>query len=262
MPVSQPTSMPSGSNQAEKFSRCCSARISVGAINATWCPASTTSAAARGRDHGLARADVPLHEAQHRLARPHVLAELAEHALLRAGRGEPERRAQRPTDRPGGVGNGRRSPHGGPGPEEAESEAVGDELLEREPAVGGMGTGHQRLDVRLGGRSVHDAERRGELGQVRVGPLVEHEGSRQPVDERALVEAGERLLGQTPERALLDALGGRVERRQRVLERTGRVVRGTHAVLGVDHLEHAGAAPHLPEALQPGAARSNWRTWV
>ena len=46
LPVSQATVMPSGASQPTSFFRCCSARISVGAISAHCQPASMTTAAA------------------------------------------------------------------------------------------------------------------------------------------------------------------------------------------------------------------------
>ena len=48
--------------------RCWRARISVGAISAAWRPASTTCGHGEQRDHGLARADIALEQAQHALA--------------------------------------------------------------------------------------------------------------------------------------------------------------------------------------------------
>ncbi len=45
-PVSHPTEMPSGWNHSENCVACCSDRSSVGAINATWKPASITGSAA------------------------------------------------------------------------------------------------------------------------------------------------------------------------------------------------------------------------
>ena len=46
LPASQATRRPRGSSQARKLPRCCSASSSVGAISATWRPASTALAAA------------------------------------------------------------------------------------------------------------------------------------------------------------------------------------------------------------------------
>ena len=201
------------------------------------------------RDHRLARADVPLHEAEHRLAPRHVRPELGEHPLLRAGRNEVEARAQTPGGLARGPDRGRVT-HLRAGAQEPEPEPVGDELLEGEPPVRRVQPGQQRLHVRLRRRAVHDPERLGQLGQR----ALRNQPPRQPVDEGTLVEEGQRLFGQPPEHALLHPVGRRVERRQRVVERPRRVVRTAHAVLGMHHLEHARPAPRFPEALQPGTA--------
>ena len=66
LPVSQATVMPSGASQPTSFFRCCSARISVGAISAHCQPASITTRRGERGDHGLARADVALQQAMHR----------------------------------------------------------------------------------------------------------------------------------------------------------------------------------------------------
>ncbi len=46
LPASQTGSMPSGASHALNVRKCCSARISVGAISATWCPDSIAASAA------------------------------------------------------------------------------------------------------------------------------------------------------------------------------------------------------------------------
>ncbi|CFN70475.1 Uncharacterised protein [Bordetella pertussis] len=46
LPLSQATATPSGSSQPTSLRKCCSARISVGAINATWASQAMACAAA------------------------------------------------------------------------------------------------------------------------------------------------------------------------------------------------------------------------
>ena len=67
LPVIQAMFTPSGCNHAASLRKCCSARISVGAISATWAPAAMAWSRGDGRDHGLAAAHVALQQAMHRI---------------------------------------------------------------------------------------------------------------------------------------------------------------------------------------------------
>ena len=69
--------------------RCCSARISVGAISATCRPFSSATSAGHHRHRGLARPDVALQQPVHRPGLLHVLDDVPQRRSL--ARGEPER---------------------------------------------------------------------------------------------------------------------------------------------------------------------------
>ena len=66
LPVSQATVTPSGASQPTSLRRCCSARISVGAISAHCQPASIATRGGERRDDRLAGADVALQQPVHR----------------------------------------------------------------------------------------------------------------------------------------------------------------------------------------------------
>ncbi len=65
-PDSSATVTPSGRNQASSVRQCCSASSSVGAISAACRPLPTRARGGGRGDHGLAAADVALHQPHHR----------------------------------------------------------------------------------------------------------------------------------------------------------------------------------------------------
>ena len=143
------------------------------------------------RDDGLARADVALHEAQHRVRQREVAAHFLDHAPLRAG--EPEAGAREQAirqlaacgDRPGGITADRIA-------QLAQRELVREQLLEGEAPLRGMPAGVEHRQPGIRRRAMHVVQRLDEAGQAEVAqrpPAAE-------VGQFAAAGSRERLRGQ------------------------------------------------------------------
>jgi hypothetical protein len=93
--------MPSGSSQPISLAKCCSARISVGAISAHCQPASMAMAGGQRGHHRLAAAHVALQQAVHGHGARQVARDFLAHAPLRAGQLKRQGRQQRSCRPPG-----------------------------------------------------------------------------------------------------------------------------------------------------------------
>ena len=95
LPVCISTFTPSGSNHFEKFRKCCSARISVGAISATLKPLSNAINALHAATAVLPEPTSPCNKTPHRMRAAHVRADFAQHFRLRFRQFETEFREKR-----------------------------------------------------------------------------------------------------------------------------------------------------------------------
>ncbi len=156
----------------------------------------------RQRRHDrLARADVALQQAMHRIGRRHVGADLVPHALLRAGEREAETLAQardERSSRPHREAPGSRRPRAQDGEPELEQQ----EVVEGEPA-------HRALTLGVGGREMRLPHR---LRQRRQ-PATHARGLGQ-----RLLDGGAELLDHLPhqatQRALRQSFGRGVHRHE------------------------------------------------
>ena len=205
--------------------------------------------AGRGRGHhGLAGADVALHQAQHRRARREVGGDFAEHAFLGAGQRERQAGTQagkqgvRRCDRIGRIAANFLA-------QQAQRQLVREQFLERQPALRRVAARGEQLDIGAGRRPVHIGQRLDQGRQLEFG----QQARRQVVGERAVVDGLERLGREDAQPSLLHAVGGRIDRGQRVLDALG--VEAVRApVLRVGDLQAQRAASRLAIQAQPHAA--------
>ena len=182
------------------------------------------------RDHGLAGADVALHQAQHRHRPREVGADFAEDPLLRRGQGEGQLRAQLQGQHVAHQRRGRMRLPRDPLP--AHAEVVRQQFLHREPALRGMGAGQQRLDIGIARRPVH-----GEQGFAQPRqPLAVQPPARQQLQHLVAGKAIERVRDQPLQRRGTDAFHRRIHGIEAVAERVASVV-AEHRVAGMHDLQ-------------------------
>jgi hypothetical protein len=130
-------------------------------------------------------------------------------------------------------------------PEHPQTQLMGQQLFKRQSSLGGM-PGARKAAIRLVGR--RPMQQPHGVCQRRHLEFLEHPW-RQQFLQAAVPELRQRLLGQVAPAQLMHPLGGRIDRRQRLLDLRGRVV--PHPLdLGMDDLEAARPAAHLAETPQ------------
>ena len=196
----------------------------------------------KGRDEGLAAADIALHQPQHRLGDFQVRLDFLEHALL--GRRRPKRqRGEEPAfERAGGDEGPSRILLNAPS-QEFQGQLVRQELLECEPSLRRMASVEEQLDRCIGWRPMHVLQRLPQARQLRA--LEKRRG--QPVREVLGGSLVEGRAHQLTEPSLSESLGPGVNRSQMLV--------GTHcfrdvgpAVFRMHDLEARRAATHFAEA--------------
>ena len=199
-------------------------------------------------DDGLARADVALHEAQHRVWRREVAAHFRNDAALRAREREAGAREQALReraargDRPGGVAADEVA-------QPAQRQLVREQLLEGEAALRRVSARLEHGQLRVGRRPMHVLQRLVQGRQAK--PLQDLH--RQEIRQLADASGRERLRGQVAQPPLLESLGDRVDRRERILDGLG-IRRAGVAVLRVHDLGPVLAAAHFAETGEARAA--------
>ena len=212
------------------------------------------SAAAHGTrrrcrgDHGLAAADIALHESHHRLVEREVGVDVGERASLRTGQCVRQAGDEAGLE-PGGIGErpggvlvcvGAQPPH---------HHLVCQQFLEGEPLLCRVAARVELIERGVERWPVHEAQgvaqRRQAGWQRQVG--------RQPVAHPRGLEFVQRLADQHPQPALCHALGHRINRRQRILRRS--FVGRDAPVLGMHHLESDRTPAYLTEAADACPAR-------
>ena len=196
-----------------------------------------------GGDHGLAGADVALHQPQHRPRLHQILRHLDQHPLLRASERERQLRLQRRLRLREGWQQRRRPALHLPA-QQAHTQLVREQFLAAQAVLRGMGLGHQLAGVGVVGRLV-DASQRGE----RVRHRQAGQGRQQDAVARGEIE---RLADQLAQRRLAQAGGERIDRRQRGFARQLLGALGD-PVFRVHHLRAARAAAHPAVSAQPAA---------
>ena len=197
-------------------------------------------------DHGLARSDVALDQAHHRVWCLEIVEDLGDDTLLCAR--EPERQVgDEVADLGLAAGQRNRGLGLGECPEVAQAEVVGQQLLEREASLARVRACQQPPDVGVGWGPVQVADG---VGQRRQAELVDRAGRQQLVG-RVLRHAAQRLVGQVPQPALLYALGRGVDGGQRI--RCRAALLSQQAVFGMNHLEAGAALANLAEAVDAHA---------
>ncbi len=201
------------------------------------------------RDDRLAGADIALHQAQHRARSPEVGLDLGGHADL----GLRQREADG-LEQPGGElsGHGQRPARIAADlvSQCAQAQLLREQFLEGQAALRGMAAILQQFEARGRRRAVQELQR---FAQTRHVHFMLQFG-RQQVRQLAVGERRERLRGQVPEAALLDALSRGIHRRQRIHDRL-LVRRIGQPVFRVHDLESDRTAADFAEAAQPRAAR-------
>ena len=201
------------------------------------------------RDHGLAGADVALHEPHHRVLVREVPRDFLPDPALRTG--ELERQASETSfDEVRARGQRPRVVAIGLLAQQPQADLVREQFLERETPLRRVPALVQRGDVGVRWRPVHVAERRLERRQSNRAEHVR----RNPVAQAAARELRQRQPRQHAHASLLDAFRRRIHRRQalvRVRLDAGRDL----PVLRVHDLEAARAEARFAEAAQAGAAR-------
>src|SRR5881628_1723820 len=241
-PVSSTGSMPSGAASGRTVSKCCSASSSVGAISTAWWPASMTVSAARSATSVLPLPTSPWRSRRIGCgaARSAAISAKARSCAPVGRKGR--RRCSAGTRR---VDGGKAVP--GSAPSERQPELEEEELVEDERAVGERARLAERLEVRLGSRRVHVAERAGEVDHA----LARRDRGR---------ERARHALGELLDRRLRDAPHRPGVHRGRLLvdghdaRQRGRVLVGAEDLhLGVDDALGTAAERRLDPAVHDEA---------
>ncbi len=203
-----------------------------------------------GGHNCLARSHVTLHQAQHGYRLRQVMTDLPGHPPLRAG--EFERQSiQEPGHQPTIPAVERqRLPGLDLRPQPEKTEMVGQQFLHHQAVPRRMALLHESAEIRTGRGPMQHPQGLVDLGKL---VLAEHR-FRQPFVHRMAIQHGHGLLAQAPQPGLLDALGERVDRRQRGLV-PGRQRAGIDLVFRVVDLKAGAAGPDLAEAAHPRPRR-------
>ena len=199
-----------------------------------------------GSDRRLAGAHVALQQTLHRLAAGQVVIDFGDDAILRTSQDEAERGAQAGAQGAGADGRRAEAPPGQA--QAAQTDLVGQQLLEHQAPLCGVARIGEQRDIRVGGRAMDEAQGGSEIGQCESGREVGgHE-----VRHRAVLEQREGLFGQPPQAHLVQTLGSRVDGCQRGRDRA-RLVRIDDLHLGMDHFERVRSAPRFAVAAHAAA---------
>ena len=190
------------------------------------------------RDHGLAAADVALHQPQHRHGPCEVGADLAVHALLRARQCKGQRRAQRLDAGLAAQWRGAMRLHRDALATQAQ--VMRQQLFDREPALRGVLAREQRLQVGVRRRAMQREQRIAQGRQARAERLARGHRTRQQFERGVIGKRLQRLPDQLAQRRGPHALDRGIDRVQAVAQR-GILACGEHAVTRVHHLQ-----PELP----------------
>jgi hypothetical protein len=198
-------------------------------------------------DQGLARADIALQQALHRMRRREVGGDLRAHPRLRP-RGTERQRFEQSRGQQGA----RRQRHRRLGtarePGAAQRELLHQQLLELHALPGGMLALLEREGVGVGRGMVQRMQGLGEAGQ----PQAVQPGGRQQFVERLALQ---RLCDQLAQGDLADAGGGGIDRGERI----GQRLAGRHgAQARMHHLEPEEAAARLAEQAHAPARRERF----
>ena len=188
------------------------------------------------RNHGLARADIALDQAQHRLAAGNVVIDFREYTQLRLRQLEWKRFQEClapllvEADR-------RRRNRAQTAPQTAHADLVREQFVEREATLRRMRSREQRRHVSVIRRCMHQTQGSTKTGQLGVAPdrLGHH------IEHAVFRQGGNGKLCKARQRRLPKSLAGRIYRRQRALEwRVGLHTLVTrmhhlHAVRGLAH---------------------------
>ena len=149
-PVSSAMRNRDASSRRRMVMKCCSARISVGAMNATWKPFSIATSAAISATIVLPGADVSLQQPVHRLRPLHVVDDLGDHLFLIAGELERQHAARRLADLVGDDDRARLPLRFGLPPAQHQAELKQEELFEDQPPLRRRAKRVQLVDRRAG----------------------------------------------------------------------------------------------------------------
>ena len=195
------------------------------------------------RDHGLAAADIALHQPQHRHRFGEIVADLDEHALLRLGQGERQRLAQ--------FGHAFTAAQRGRGVRlhrdalPAQAQVMGEQLFQRESALRRMRARQQRLQIAALRRTMQRHQGVAQRRQAGAQGLARQHLGRQEF-KRAVVRQTLQCLGdQLAQHCRADAFDGGIDRIQPVAE--CKLVGGA---------EHPITRMHDLQALLAGARRA------
>ena len=197
--------------------------------------------------HGLAAADVALHQAQHRLRLRQVARHFLAHALLRRGEAERQCAQQLPMQLPRRAQHGRTAlPHRGA--QALEAQVLGQQLFEGEPLLGRVATEQQLAQVRIRRRSVHVKQRIAQRGQA-VGAAQRRRNQLQLPGRR---QQRQRLADHRGQALLAQAFGGGIHRTELLVYHRG-FAAAQALVARVHHLQPLRGMAHLAVAEQPRA---------
>ena len=227
-----------------KFRACCSASSSVGAMTPACAPCSTARRAASAATTVLPEPTSPCTSRIIGMRAFEVGRDFEPDPGLRAG--EPERQAREsPVDE---VRTSRQRPRTIEFrrlPQQPQAHLVRQQFLERKATLRRVAALLEQLQVRVGWRAVHVAQRCVEARQVEG---VQH-ARRQQVRQCALRQQAKCEIREHAQAALLDAFRRRIDRRQRLGRRVAGI--GGHAtVLRMHDLRPARAHAHFAEAAQ------------
>ncbi len=184
----------------------------------------------QGGDHGLARADIALHQPQHRMRLGQVLADLLEHALLRTGQLERQAVAQLghqralPAQRRRVMGLQRHALT-------PQAEVMCQQFFHRQPTLRRMPPRGQRRQIRIRRWPVHRQQRTAQRGQAQPGQPA----GRQQFQRGFFRQPVQRQPDEPAHRRRPDPFDRRIDRVEAVTELVI-VMAAHHPVAGVDDL--------------------------
>ena len=202
---------------------------------------------ARGHD-GLARPDIALHQALHRMYLSQIGQDFIQHSLLRARELKRQTREQLryQFSRPA---HGRRAFGLHSRAQTLQTQVMRQQLFKGKAQHRGMFALRQQLHRRVRRWLMHQRQRFDQRGQAQ---LLQHGGRQLFLDFFQIFF--QRLAREFAQTQLMHAGGRRIHRRQ-VLLRLGRLSAVGEFVLGVNHLETRGTEADLAEQAQTAAAR-------
>ena len=204
------------------------------------------------RDHGLAAADIALHQPQHRHRFGEIVADLDEDALLRLGQRERQRLAQ--------FGHALAAAQRGRGVRlhrdalPAQAQVMGEKFFQCEPALRRMRARQQRLQIAALRRAMQRHQGVAQRRQACAQRFARQHLNRQEFERAVVRQTLQRLGDQLAQHRRADAFDGGIDRIEPVAERK-LIGRAEHAIARMHDLQTLLAGTRRTVHAHPRAVR-------